>query len=148
MYLFKSLCILTKKSALFLCIVQIIIWVSSKSKMQLWGSLTENIYDGVNWCQKIFHHLFLLFKVGLAGSSAIVTATLKCLMHFFNLTETDLPKEVQPQFILDVEKSELHINAGKSQCSKNPQKIREINFHIRKSAKKLMPVNFRDWLDF
>ena len=76
------------------------------------GSLTENIY-GVNWCQKIFHHLFLLFKVGLAGSSAIVTATLKCLMHFFNLTETDLPKEVQPQFILDVEKSELHINAGK-----------------------------------
>ena len=112
MYLFKSLCILTKKSALFLCIVQIIIWLSSKSKMQLWGSLTENIYDGVNWCQKIFHHLFLLFKVGLAGSSAIVTATLKCLMHFFNLTETDLPKEVQPQFILDVEKSELHINAG------------------------------------
>ena len=29
-----------------------------------------------------------------------------------NLTQTDLPKEVQPQFILDVEKSELHINAG------------------------------------
>ena len=26
--------------------------------------------------------------------------------------QTDLPKEVQPQFILDVEKSELHINAG------------------------------------
>ena len=54
----------------------------------------------------------VLSKVGLAGSSAIVTATLKCLMHFFNLTETDLPKEVQPQFILDVEKSELHISAG------------------------------------
>ena len=59
----------------------------------------------------LIFHLFI-FKVGLAGSSAIVTATLKCLMHFFNLTETDLPKEVQPQFILDVEKSELHINAG------------------------------------
>ena len=99
------------------------IWLSSKSKMQLWGSLTENIYDGVNWCQKIFHHLFLLFKVGLAGSSAIVTATLKCLMHFFNLTETDLPKEVQPQFILDVEKSELHINAGNVQ--KHSAEIRD-----------------------
>lgn len=33
-------------------------------------------------------------------------------MHFFNLTESDLAKEVQPQFILDVEKSELHISAG------------------------------------
>ena len=54
----------------------------------------------------------LFLQVGLAGSSAIVTATLKCLMHFFNLTQSDLPKEVQPQFILDVEKSELHINAG------------------------------------
>lgn len=54
----------------------------------------------------------MCFKVGLAGSSAIVTATLKCLMHFFNLTERDLPKAIQPQFILEVEKSELHINAG------------------------------------
>ena len=48
----------------------------------------------------------------MAGSSAIVTATLKCLMAFFNLTEADLPKELQPQFILDVEKSELNISAG------------------------------------
>ncbi len=51
-------------------------------------------------------------KVGLAGSSAIVTATLKCLMSFFNLTKADMPKELQPQFILDVEKSELNISAG------------------------------------
>ena len=51
-------------------------------------------------------------QVGLAGSSAIVTATLKCLMKFFNLTAVDLPVEIQPQFILDVEKEELHINAG------------------------------------
>ena len=50
--------------------------------------------------------------MGLAGSSAIVTATLKCLMDFFNLTESDMSKAFQPQFILDVEKSELHINAG------------------------------------
>jgi glucuronokinase len=51
-------------------------------------------------------------QVGLAGSSAIVTATMKCLMQFFNLTEYDMPKEIQPQFILDVEKEELFINAG------------------------------------
>ena len=51
-------------------------------------------------------------QVGLAGSSAIVTATLKCLMAFFNLTSQDMPKTLQPQFILDVEKEELRINAG------------------------------------
>jgi len=33
-------------------------------------------------------------------------------MCFFNLTEADLPKPMQPQFILDVEKSELNIGAG------------------------------------
>ncbi|KAK7069818.1 hypothetical protein SK128_016027 [Halocaridina rubra] len=51
-------------------------------------------------------------QVGLAGSSAIVTATLKCLMAFFNLTDHDMPQTSQPQFILDVEKEELRINAG------------------------------------
>ncbi|KAK8738549.1 hypothetical protein OTU49_003931 [Cherax quadricarinatus] len=51
-------------------------------------------------------------QVGLAGSSAIVTATLKCLMAFFDLTDQDMSKNLQPQFILDVEKDELHINAG------------------------------------
>ncbi|RXG60477.1 putative glucuronokinase 2 [Armadillidium vulgare] len=51
-------------------------------------------------------------QVGLAGSSAIVTATLKCLMEFYNLTESDLPKPLQPKFILEVEKEELMINAG------------------------------------
>ncbi|ELT97006.1 hypothetical protein CAPTEDRAFT_174475 [Capitella teleta] len=51
-------------------------------------------------------------QVGLAGSSAIVTATLGCLMHFFNLTYADMPKEKMPQFILDVEKQELIIHAG------------------------------------
>ncbi|XP_071806247.1 uncharacterized protein [Asterias amurensis] len=51
-------------------------------------------------------------QVGLAGSSAIVTATLKCLMHFFDLTDSDLPRPLQPQFILNVEVDELFINAG------------------------------------
>ena len=51
-------------------------------------------------------------QVGLAGSSAIVTATLKSLMSFFSVTDTELPRELQPQFILDVEVAELAINAG------------------------------------
>ncbi|KAK8403266.1 hypothetical protein O3P69_000414 [Scylla paramamosain] len=51
-------------------------------------------------------------QVGLAGSSAIVTATLKCLIAFFNLSDHDIPRPLQPQFILDVEKDELLINAG------------------------------------
>eukprot|EP00094_Tigriopus_californicus_P010415 TCALIF_10047-PA protein Name:"Similar to GLCAK2 Probable glucuronokinase 2 (Arabidopsis thaliana)" AED:0.09 eAED:0.09 QI:195/0.5/0.6/1/0.75/0.8/5/28/500 len=51
-------------------------------------------------------------QVGLAGSSAIVTATLKCLMAFFRITEKDIPKDIQPQFIMEVEVSELFINAG------------------------------------
>ncbi|KAG9482398.1 hypothetical protein GDO78_011210 [Eleutherodactylus coqui] len=44
--------------------------------------------------------------------SAIVSATLKCLMKFYNLTDDDLPKSIQPNFILDVEKEELFITAG------------------------------------
>lgn len=51
-------------------------------------------------------------QVGLAGSSAIVTATLQCLMAFFNLTHHDIALELQPQFILDVEMQELFIQAG------------------------------------
>ncbi|KAM4650932.1 uncharacterized protein O3C94_013545 [Discoglossus pictus] len=51
-------------------------------------------------------------QVGLAGSSAIVSATLKCLMKFYNLTDDDLPKPIRPNFILDVEKEELFITAG------------------------------------
>ncbi|XP_040182063.1 probable glucuronokinase 2 isoform X2 [Rana temporaria] len=43
---------------------------------------------------------------------AIVSATLKGLMKFYNLTDDDLPKTVQPNFILDVEKEELFITAG------------------------------------
>lgn len=51
-------------------------------------------------------------QVGLAGSSAIISATLKCLMKFYSLTEADMPKQFQPQFVLDVETDELFIQAG------------------------------------
>jgi glucuronokinase len=48
-------------------------------------------------------------RVGLAGSSALVTATLRALMEFY---EIDIPKVIQPSLILSVEKHELGISAG------------------------------------
>ena len=48
-------------------------------------------------------------QVGLAGSSALVTATLRCLTEYYGIT---IPLEAQPTFILKVEQEELGINAG------------------------------------
>ena len=48
-------------------------------------------------------------QVGLAGSSAIITATLRCLMDFYAIS---IPKAVQPSLILSVENDELGITAG------------------------------------
>ena len=48
-------------------------------------------------------------QVGLGGSSAIVTATLRALMQFF---EVEIPKERLPTTILSAETEELGITAG------------------------------------
>ena len=48
-------------------------------------------------------------QVGLAGSSAIITATVKALMQFY---EVDIPKHMLPTVILKTETEELGINAG------------------------------------
>jgi glucuronokinase len=48
-------------------------------------------------------------QVGLAGSSAIIVATLRCLMEFY---EVEIPREAQPSFVLRVEQEELGITAG------------------------------------
>ncbi len=47
--------------------------------------------------------------VGMAGSSAIITATLRALMAFYGV---DIPQPLQPNLILAVEKEELGIPAG------------------------------------
>jgi glucuronokinase len=47
--------------------------------------------------------------VGLAGSSAIIVATLRCLMEFYDIA---IPREVQPSLALSVETEELGIAAG------------------------------------
>jgi glucuronokinase len=48
-------------------------------------------------------------RVGLAGSSAIVTATLRALLEFFGV---EVGKPVLPNLILSVERDELGIGAG------------------------------------
>jgi glucuronokinase len=48
-------------------------------------------------------------QVGLAGSSAIIVATLRGLMDFYQL---QIPIETQPSFVLRVEQEELGITAG------------------------------------
>ncbi|MBN2291198.1 MAG: hypothetical protein JXM70_02160 [Pirellulales bacterium] len=47
--------------------------------------------------------------VGLAGSSAIIVATLRCLMEFYDI---EIPQNIQPSFVLSVETEELGIAAG------------------------------------
>lgn len=48
-------------------------------------------------------------NVGLAGSSAIIIATLRALMEFYGV---DIPKHLQPSLALSVERQELGISAG------------------------------------
>ena len=48
-------------------------------------------------------------QVGLAGSSAIVTATMRALLAFY---EIEIPREILPSLILSVETEELKIGAG------------------------------------
>ncbi len=48
-------------------------------------------------------------QVGLAGSSSIIVATLRCLMEFYDV---EIPLRVQPSLVLSVETDELGIAAG------------------------------------
>ncbi len=48
-------------------------------------------------------------QVGLAGSSAIITATLRCLMEFYRV---EIPRDVQPSIVLAVENDDLLIAGG------------------------------------
>ena len=48
-------------------------------------------------------------QVGLAGSSSIIVATLRCLMEFYAI---EIPLELQPSLVLSIETEELRISAG------------------------------------
>ncbi len=48
-------------------------------------------------------------QVGMAGSSAIIVATLRCLMEFYGV---EIPLRVQPSLVLSIERDDLGIAAG------------------------------------
>lgn len=48
-------------------------------------------------------------QVGLAGSSAIIVATLRALMDFYSI---EIPMQLQPSLVLSIETDELGISAG------------------------------------
>ncbi len=57
----------------------------------------------------ISYHTSIPRQVGLAGSSAIIAATMRALMQFYDVA---IPQEVLPSIILSAETDELGINAG------------------------------------
>ena len=57
----------------------------------------------------IRYHSSIPRQVGLAGSSAIITATFRALMQFYKVK---IPTEILPSIVLSVEMDELGINAG------------------------------------
>jgi glucuronokinase len=66
-------------------------------------------YDLHNRNFTIRHQSDIPRQVGLAGSSAIIVAALRCLMDFY---EVSIPREVQPTLVQSVETEELNIAAG------------------------------------
>ncbi len=48
-------------------------------------------------------------RLGMGGSSAIITAALRALMEFYQL---NIPKEIQAKLILETETRELNVSAG------------------------------------
>lgn len=69
----------------------------------------ENSIKLINKNFTIRYHSSIPRQVGLAGSSAIITATMKALMKFFDV---QIPVEVLPNVVLSAEVDELGINAG------------------------------------
>jgi glucuronokinase len=61
---------------------------------------------------RLRYHSTIPVRVGMAGSSAIITATMRALMQFHGVTEKQFPKQVLPSDILAVERGELGIPAG------------------------------------
>ncbi len=63
-------------------------------------------------CFRLKYHSTIPARVGMAGSSAIITACLRALMKFYGVTEDQLSKPRIPNLILSVENDELGIPAG------------------------------------
>ena len=76
---------------------------------KLYEYCTENDIRLENRNFTIRYHSTIPRQVGLAGSSAIITATIRALLKFYGI---DISKEILPTLILATEKDELGINAG------------------------------------
>uniref|UniRef100_A0A4W3HD59 Glucuronokinase with putative uridyl pyrophosphorylase n=1 Tax=Callorhinchus milii TaxID=7868 RepID=A0A4W3HD59_CALMI len=63
-------------------------------------------------CKKFYQYCSQQGVICCCYYSAIVSATLKCLMKFYDLTDDDLQKPLRASFILNVETEELFITAG------------------------------------
>ncbi len=63
-------------------------------------------------CFRLKYHSTIPARVGMAGSSAIITACLRALMKFYGVTDKEIPRAIQPNLILSVENEELGIPAG------------------------------------
>lgn len=63
-------------------------------------------------CFRLKYHSTIPARVGMAGSSAIITACLRALMKFYGVTDQNIPKAIQPNLVLSVETEELGIPAG------------------------------------
>ncbi|MAF36419.1 hypothetical protein CL622_04875 [archaeon] len=85
--------------------------------------LRATCYTFFNWCSDhdielenknftVSYDTSIPRQVGLGGSSAIITATVKALMEFYNVTENDIAKPLLSNMILEVETKELGITAG------------------------------------
>jgi len=63
-------------------------------------------------CFRLKYHSTIPARVGMAGSSAIITACLRALMKFYGVTDQNIPRAIQPNLVLSVETEELGIPAG------------------------------------
>jgi glucuronokinase len=80
-----------------------------KAAIKRFGDYCAKIGAPINRNFSIEYHTDIPIRVGLAGSSAIVTATMRALMEFFAVK---IPQPVLPGLILSVELDELKIGAG------------------------------------
>ena len=116
--------------------VEIVPSIQDKSKYSSIADLSEDVvsngyYGGIRLMKAAIHKFFLYCRarnieleeknfsiryrstiprrLGMAGSSALVTATLRCLLEYYDV---EVPKPLLPNLILSVETEELGIAAG------------------------------------
>lgn len=96
---------------------QDVAWFGYYGGVRLLKATVKRFYDycqqhGIGLADRNFtirYHSDIPSQVGMAGSSAIITAALRALMTFY---EVSIPRALQANLILSVENDELKIPAG------------------------------------